>query len=568
MQARGLRKVRSAHVGTLFQLFVSHLLVGVCVLLAGRFSGLVALAGGLMGMALTWNIASSLHVLEVVLDRLAHGRALEPPAPRWHWPLSPLFTRVNALISTAGKLLVDPQAATYRDQLSLQVSKTAAQEERNRLARDLHDSIKQQIFSVVMSAAAVKARWSSDPAGALLAIEDIERTAQEAQVEMQVLLQELRPVALENVGLIESLRMQCQALGYRTGAQVSAELGELPAEELLPLGAQELIFRIVQEGFANIARHARAEQVWLSLRRQGEALLVEIGDDGQGFALEEKPKGFGGMGLANIRERARSLGGQATIWSQVGAGTTLHLYLPLVQEAEAQQAAEEDEQVQVANARARSWLNVGIRAVELLALSVILAVPHALIFFLLSVGLPLVAWCWLWSQRYRVQVTLGLGRRSALHTALLATSSALLAGLVLLLLTWLIYAYPLFFAPGDYPWLLLAAMGAGAGLCVAAAIRSLFDQGRYYRSLPASEVYVQARQRLQYLAVDALVWALLTGLVLVLMRGHLDRTIFASWDLQADPGLLYLGGWLCVLCARVLQTLRWRGLAGRKAANG
>src|SRR5205823_11954572 len=137
--------------------------------------------------------------------------------------------------------------------------------------------------------------------------------------EMQALLQQLRPTALENVGLIESLRMQCQALSYRTGAEVTAELGDLPPDELLPLGAQEMIFRIVQEGFANIARHARASHVWLSLQRQRDVLLVEIGDDGQGFDLaqvlrfaqddivqddiaNESPNSYGGMGLSNVRE--------------------------------------------------------------------------------------------------------------------------------------------------------------------------------------------------------------------------------------------------------------------------
>src|SRR2546425_13210005 len=126
------------------------------------------------------------------------------------------------------------------DQLLQQVSKTAAQEERNRLARDLHDSIKQQLFSIVVSAAAVKARWQHNPDSARKVVDDIECTAQEAQVEMQALLQQLRPTALENVGLIESLRVQSQALGYRTGAEVTTELGDLPPDELLPIGAQEI----------------------------------------------------------------------------------------------------------------------------------------------------------------------------------------------------------------------------------------------------------------------------------------------------------------------------------------
>ena len=154
------------------------------------------------------------------------------------------------------------------DQLLQQVSKTAAQEERNRLARDLHDSIKQQLFSIVVNVAAVKARWEHNPASVRKIVDDIEHIALEAQVEMQALLQQLRPTALENVGLSESLRMQCEALGYRTGAEVTAELCDLPSDELLPIGTQETIFRIVQEGFANIARHARASHVWLSLRRQ------------------------------------------------------------------------------------------------------------------------------------------------------------------------------------------------------------------------------------------------------------------------------------------------------------
>src|SRR5215469_5773606 len=192
---------------------------------------------------------------------------------------------VQAKVFDGHQIQLEQSNITYRDQLLQQVSKTAAQEERNRLARDLHDSIKQQLFSIVVNAAAAKARWEHDLTGARKIVDDIECIALEAQVEMQALLQQLRPSALENVGLIESLRMQCEALGYRTGAEVTVELSDIPFDELLPIGAQEMIFRIVQEGFTNIAHHARASQAWLSLRRQRDALLVEIGDDGQGFDL-------------------------------------------------------------------------------------------------------------------------------------------------------------------------------------------------------------------------------------------------------------------------------------------
>src|SRR5947209_18116506 len=316
--------------GTL--LLFGHCLMFTVAIISGAHV-LPILGACLLSFLLMLTIPYHLHLLEMTLERLAHGLPIEPISLRLRWPLTRLFALVNTLGQQSGQQVqMELRNVAYRDQLLQQVGKTAAQEERNRLARDLHDTIKQQLFSIVVNAAAVKARWEHNPASVRKIVDDIERTALEAQVEMQALLQQLRPMALENVGLIESLRMQCQALGYRTGAEVTAELGDLPPDELFPPGAQEMIFRIVQEGFANIARHARAAHAWLSLQRQRDALLVEIGDDGQGFDLtqaNELPNTYGGMGLSNVRERASTLGGTLAIWSLPGRGTTLHLYIPL-----------------------------------------------------------------------------------------------------------------------------------------------------------------------------------------------------------------------------------------------
>src|SRR5215467_2741998 len=319
---------------TALQLLICQSLIFAVALISGTHA-LLILGACLLSFFLLLNIPYNLHLLEIMLDRLARGLPVEPALLRLRWPLTSLFALVNTLGQQTGQQVEMRQSnLAYRDQLLQQVGKAAAQEERNRLARDLHDSIKQQIFSIAVSAAAIKARWEHDPAGARKAVDEIERTALEAQVEMQALLQQLRPSALENVGLVESLRMQCEALGYRTGAEVTVELGDLPPDELLPVGAQEMIFRIVQEGFTNIARHARASHAWLSLRRQRDALLVEIGDDGQGFDLTKAngcPDTYGGMGLSNVRERVRDLGGILSVWSLQGKGTTLHLCIPLVE---------------------------------------------------------------------------------------------------------------------------------------------------------------------------------------------------------------------------------------------
>jgi two-component sensor histidine kinase len=209
------------------------------------------------------------------------------------------------------------------------LSEAAAQQERNRLARDLHDSIKQQIFSVNVAAATAQTRWENDPEGARLALADVRGAAREAMAEMEAMLQHLRPAPLENVGLIEALRKQCEALQYRTGAMVTAEFGELPDNEILAPGAQEAIFRIAQEGLNNIARHARAGNVRLRLYQQNEGktpvLWLMLRDDGAGYDTSQSNPG---MGLANIKLRAAEIGGTVQIESAPGQGVSLTVRIP------------------------------------------------------------------------------------------------------------------------------------------------------------------------------------------------------------------------------------------------
>ena len=215
-----------------------------------------------------------------------------------------------------------------RENLLAQARDTAAQQERNRLARELHDSIKQQVFSIHMSAAAVEARWEADPEGAREALGDVRRSAREAMAEMNALLQQLSPAPLEKVGLVQALRDQCEALGYRTGAEVVVEFGELPADDWLPAGAQDSLFRVAQEALSNVARHARAAYVRLYLGQPGGAgpLIMEIRDDGQGFEMETVK---GGMGLQNIRQRVQALEGKLGLDSAPAGGTTLRVTIPL-----------------------------------------------------------------------------------------------------------------------------------------------------------------------------------------------------------------------------------------------
>lgn len=210
-----------------------------------------------------------------------------------------------------------------------QIGYAAAQEERNRLARDLHDSVKQQLFSISASAAAAQAHWQSDPEGAQKALADVQQNARAAMVEMDAMLQQLSPTPLATAGLIEALRQQCEALEYRTGAKVSTAFRQLPSTEELPTGMQETLFRMAQEVFSNIARHARASNVFVRLEPFDEegTLILEVRDDGQGFDAERVAQG---MGLTNLATRAAGLDGTVEVSSQKGSGTTVRVEIPLL----------------------------------------------------------------------------------------------------------------------------------------------------------------------------------------------------------------------------------------------
>jgi signal transduction histidine kinase len=259
-----------------------------------------------------------------------------------YWLLTIIYTLlIGAVGNLAGRLYTtlrtrEREVDDLRENLLAQVQDTAAQQERNRLARELHDSIKQQIFSISMSAAAADARWESDPQGARAALGDLRGVAHEAMVEMNALLQQLSPAPLEKAGLVQALRDQCEALGYRTGAQVTAEFGGLPPNDRLPAGTQESVFRIAQEAFSNIARHARAGQVtlYLGLHDDKDALMLKIQDDGQGFDLETAK---GGMGLDNIRQRVITLRGDLAIESDPDKGTRLQVTVPLMKSSTLQE---------------------------------------------------------------------------------------------------------------------------------------------------------------------------------------------------------------------------------------
>src|SRR5579871_1249434 len=437
MQQKTVESIRTSQVGLTAQLIVSHVLAGG-VTLAVAFAlvdagvqwpfsiAIAVLVGGALGWLLTLNIQRALSLLELTLARLVERRPVSSVSAGRYWPLVSLFALMNGIIQSAKEQEErDRRAAEYREQAMRQAGEAAAQEERNRLARDLHDSIKQQLFSISVSAAAARARVAGEASDAengasnaessgnggsntQAVLDDIQRSAQEAQVEMQALLQQLRPAPLEQMGLVESLRIQAQALGYRTAAEVSVELETLPPDDRLPPGTPEMLFRVVQEAFSNIARHARAQRVQLKLYQKKNALRLDIQDDGQGFDPSSARQG---MGLPNINERIKQVGGTMDLSSQPGEGTSLHLRIPLREYVAAATLAEQewrDAELSRLMRQAREKLTFSANAIAVTGLLLLFNAP--ILLYALALGAALYSY--IQAQFYRSQVRLIAGHNS------------------------------------------------------------------------------------------------------------------------------------------------------------
>ncbi len=199
----------------------------------------------------------------------------------------------------------------------------ATLEERNRLARDLHDSVKQQVFATAMQLGAAQTILDKDPTAAKGHLQEAEQLAQQAQRELTGLIQELRPAALEGKGLVEALRGYAQDWSRRTGIATQVTIAQA---QTLPLVIEQSLYRVAQEALANVARHSGAKEVVIHLAWYSDSLTMTVADDGRGFAVADVDSG---MGLKSMQERLEQLNGRLTINSTPQQGTELRATLPL-----------------------------------------------------------------------------------------------------------------------------------------------------------------------------------------------------------------------------------------------
>jgi signal transduction histidine kinase len=263
-----------------------------------------------------------MHPLVIIGDRVCRNPYYVPPEQYLSrdWPQHEaewMMTNLEQLQQAQDNL----QASQERYRALSRRLLEQQEHERASLARELHDQLGQSLVAVALNLEAIKGDLS--PA-ASARIPESKQAIKKMIEQVQTLAFELRPSTLDEFGLVGALRRLASRHGERTG--VYASVHATPADVRAPLEIETVCFRIAQEALSNVARHARARQVEVTLALQDGAFEITVRDDGVGFNVERQRSG---LGLVGMNERAELAGGRLDIESAPGAGTTVRARFPL-----------------------------------------------------------------------------------------------------------------------------------------------------------------------------------------------------------------------------------------------
>jgi signal transduction histidine kinase len=233
-------------------------------------------------------------------------------------------------IALLGSIADQVGGAVESERLRQLSKQTAILAERQCMARELHDSVTQSLYSLSLLAELGQAQLDTgDRTAANLTFSRISETTRQALKEMRLFIHRLRPPILEQEGLVGALHQRLAAVEGRADVQARLLADDLPD---LPLPIAEALYYIAQEALNNTLNHAHAASVSVHLHLKGEQLILEVTDSGRGFDLAINR---GGLGLTHMRERAEQLGGSIEINSMPGLGTTIRVKLNLMIKSDA-----------------------------------------------------------------------------------------------------------------------------------------------------------------------------------------------------------------------------------------
>jgi NarL family two-component system sensor histidine kinase LiaS len=204
--------------------------------------------------------------------------------------------------------LVQELQATQR-----KLQELAVVEERNRLARDLHDSVKQQVFAISMQLSAARASLKEDDK-AYPSVAQAEKLAQQAGAELTTLIHQLRPPVLEKKSLAEAIEVHVSDWRGQNNIETEIEISDVSVSP----DREQALFRVLQEALANVARHSQANKVWVRLKPENDHVTLTVEDNGMGYNAERIVKG---VGLDSMKERLAAFHGTLNVSSRESQGT-------------------------------------------------------------------------------------------------------------------------------------------------------------------------------------------------------------------------------------------------------
>ena len=234
-----------------------------------------------------------------------------------------------AAVESARLAAAEERARADRDLLSRVIG--AQEAERARVSRDLHDEIGQSLTSVLLGQRLVLDALEAHGPGlgeVRDRAEEVRRLVADALVEVRRLAFELRPIVLDDVGLIAAVRRLASDLSERHGFDARVILDGLDDDTRLDTAVETVVYRVVQEALTNVARHAAANRAQVAFTVAGGVMLADVVDDGTGFEVTSELLD-GSLGLAGMTERAGLVDGRVEITSKLGRGTTVHLEVPV-----------------------------------------------------------------------------------------------------------------------------------------------------------------------------------------------------------------------------------------------
>lgn len=241
------------------------------------------------------------------------------------------ITRIGDELNELGVKLQDQvkslqRMADEKSELAKSAHKSAVIEERQRLARDLHDAVSQQLFALTMMSEAALRQMEQHPEKAKEQLTEVVKAGSQTQTEMRALLLHLRPVQLSGDSLSTGIQKLVEELKQKSSIEFQLEL---ESDLILSDTVEKHVFRIVQEALSNILRHANATLVKIEVSAKARELFVHIRDNGKGFDLEHDSGKKASYGLKTMRERTEELGGRFTIRTKLDEGTYIDIRIPL-----------------------------------------------------------------------------------------------------------------------------------------------------------------------------------------------------------------------------------------------